>query len=169
MERQIAPFAPVAPFAPLPERQSSASANLFNEYLNSCIHALRAGRANDLFAAEKQYQNDIVREQNPSRKAELLRDEAVIEIAFAEQSMRDHGNPYFALYENEHARENLKKAEFLEPNNTKNQLVDGLLHASFNASTLLPEFQIVYPGGFPIDTGNFQPYHHPTPAPRVRD
>jgi hypothetical protein len=149
----------------LSDRNDSASRKLFNEY----IDYIRAGRKGELLDIEQICQDGLLCEKDASKRANLYRDEVLIDLAFAEQTIRDHGNPYFALCENEHARDKLKRAELLEPQNKENKVLDGILRTTFYDSSFLPEFYIVYPGGFPIDTSRSQPYHRETPAARVRE
>jgi hypothetical protein len=149
----------------LSQRNESASNRLFNEY----IEEIRSGKKGALIDAEQICQDRLRSEKDVSKRASLFRDQVLIDLALAEQSIRDRGNPYFALCENEHARDKLKRAELLEPQNKENKALDDILRTTFYDSSDLPEFYIIYPGGFPIDTSRSQPYHRQTGAARVRE
>jgi hypothetical protein len=153
------------PIQTLSERNDNASHKLFNEY----IDAIRAGRKGELLDVEQHCEDRLRFEKDTTKRANLYRDEVLIDVALAEQTIRDHGNPYFALCENEHARDKLIKAELLEPQKKENQMLDGMLRTTFYESTALPEFYIIYPGGFPIDTSKSQRYHREAPASRVHE
>jgi hypothetical protein len=147
------------------DRNDSASHRLFNEYIDD----IRSGRKGEMLDVEQRCQDSLLVEKDSNKRANLYRDQVLIDLAFAEQTMRDHCNPYFALCENEHARDKLKNAELLDPQNKENKVLDGILRTTFYDSTGLPEFYIIYPGGFPIDTRKSQSYHRDTPAARVHD
>ncbi|MDR3615804.1 MAG: hypothetical protein P4L53_19755 [Candidatus Obscuribacterales bacterium] len=147
------------------DQNECASHRLFNEYIDD----IRAGRKGELLDVEQRCQDRLLFEKDEKKKANLYRDQVVIDLALAEQTMQDHGNPYFALCENEHARDKLKSAELLEPQNKENKVLNRILRTAFYESTSLPEFYIIYPGGFPIDTCKSQSYHRETPAARVHE
>jgi hypothetical protein len=149
----------------LSQRYDNASHKLFNEY----IDAVRAGRKGEILDVEQQCEDSLRFEKEPSKRASLYRDETLIDLALAQQTLKDRGDPYFAFCENEHARDKLKRAELLEPQSKENKVLDDMLRTNFNDSTCLPEFYIIYPGGFPIDTSKSQSYHRDTPAARVHE
>ena len=158
MERQIQLQA-------LSQQEGAAAHKLFNEY----VEAIGFGKKSELLSLERESTKRRLVEPDIKRIAHSYQDETLIDIAFAEQAMRSNGNPYFALRENEIARDKLKIAERLAPASTVNKTLDTMLHASFDESTHLPEFQIYYPGGFPIDTAHYRNYHQVEPAPRMHD